>query len=177
MNFSPLKVSLFTGVVSSSYFFFGNLGASNFGIVPAIRDEDGVDLSVAQKVALQSWHYDVAKFHMGGSGAVTTLSFALAGYLSRSRCMRIIMFSTAALSSLVIPWTLLIMQPVNKEIAELVDTQALEVAPGAERSPDQSLLEKRAMKKINTWRKLHMVRIVVGAGVWIGGLVSFSHGV
>ncbi|KZP14788.1 hypothetical protein FIBSPDRAFT_867914 [Athelia psychrophila] len=68
------------------------------------------------------------------------------------------------------------MQPVNKEITELVDTQALEAVPGAERSPDQSL-EKRAMKKIDTRRKLHMVRIVVGAGVWIGGLVSFSCGV
>lgn len=64
MNFSPLKLSLFTGVVSSSYFFFGNLGAANFGLVPAIRDEHGVDLSVAQKVALQSWHYDVAKVRM-----------------------------------------------------------------------------------------------------------------
>ena len=61
MHVSPLTASLFTAVFSSSYFFFGNLGASNFGIVPAIRDEGGADLAVSQKVALQSWHYNVAK--------------------------------------------------------------------------------------------------------------------
>lgn len=58
--FPPLGASLFTDVFSSSY-FFGNLGASNFGIVPAIRNEDSADLAVLQKVVLQSWHYNIAK--------------------------------------------------------------------------------------------------------------------
>ncbi|KZP15050.1 hypothetical protein FIBSPDRAFT_1048414, partial [Athelia psychrophila] len=176
MSFSPLKVSLLTGVVSSSYFFFGNLGAASFGIVPAIRDEGGVDLSVAQKVALQTWHYKVAKVHMGSSGAISTLSFALAAYLSHSRGMRTILLSAAALSlTLLTPWTLLLMQPINNELDELAHTRALKVSPGAERSPDHSLLEKRAMEKIDIWRKLHMGRIVLGAGVWIGGLAALSY--
>lgn len=116
------------------------------------------------------------QLHGIGSGAISTLSFALAAYLTRSRDMRIVLFSTAALSTLLTPWTLLLMQPINNELGELTDTKALKVAPGAERLADHSLLEKRAMEKIDKWRKLHMVRIALGAGVWIGGLVSFSYG-
>lgn len=89
--------------------------------------------------------------------------------------MRTILLFTTALSTLLTPWTLLLMQPINNELGELSDTQALKVAPGVERSSDQSLLEKRAMEKINTWRKLHVVRILIGAGVWIGGLMALSY--
>lgn len=60
-HLDPLKVSLVTGVVSSSYFIFGNFGAANFGVVPAIRDADGVDMSVALKVALWKWSYERSK--------------------------------------------------------------------------------------------------------------------
>ncbi|KAF7976804.1 hypothetical protein HWV62_5664 [Athelia sp. TMB] len=177
MHVSPLKASLVTAVFSSSYFFFGNLGASNFGIVPAIRDEEGADLTASQKVALQSWHYDNAKLHMGGSAALTGLSLSTAAYLSRSRCMRYIMLGAASLSVIIVPFTLILMAPTNKEIAELAATDALVVPAGAERSADQSLLERRALGKIEKWRKLHAVRILLGAGAWVGTLVAFSYGV
>ena len=58
----PLQFSaLATGVVSSSYFLYGNAAAAHFGIMTAITDPHGVDLPVATKVALWNWHYDRGK--------------------------------------------------------------------------------------------------------------------
>jgi hypothetical protein len=37
---------LATGVISSSYFFYGNIAAAHFGLMPAIQDPHGVGLSV-----------------------------------------------------------------------------------------------------------------------------------
>jgi hypothetical protein len=56
---NPLLIT--TGVISSSYFICGNLGAAYFGIVPAIRDAHGADLTVATKVELWKWYFDRAK--------------------------------------------------------------------------------------------------------------------
>lgn len=68
----PLKLSLVAGVVSSSYFLYGNLGAANIGIVPAIQDVHGVDLPIATKVALWKWFY--------GRGHVCKVICVSAGY-------------------------------------------------------------------------------------------------
>ena len=114
---------------------------------------------------------------MGGAGAITALSLSAAAYFSRSRCMRYIMLGTAGLSLLVVPWTFILMEPINKEIGELAATDALVVPAGAERSPDQSLLERRVLGKIEKWRKLHAVRLLLGAGAWAGALVAFSYGI
>jgi hypothetical protein len=54
----PAQLSLIAGVVSSSYFFFGNLGGAYFGVVPAIQN---LELPVDTKVALWKWSYDRAK--------------------------------------------------------------------------------------------------------------------
>jgi len=56
----PLRTSVLTGVLSSSYFFCGNLGASYWGIIPAIQDPTN-DLSVVEKVKLWKFYYDRAK--------------------------------------------------------------------------------------------------------------------
>jgi hypothetical protein len=56
----PLRISVLTGVLSSSYFFCGNLGASYWGIIPAIQDPTN-DLSVVEKVKLWKFYYDRAK--------------------------------------------------------------------------------------------------------------------
>lgn len=91
--------------------------------------------------------------------------------------MQYIMLGTASLSFAVIPWTVFTMLSTNNELGEMVDTHVLEVPSGAEPSPDQALLERRAMQKIDRWTKLHVVRMVLGTGAWIGGLLSFSYGV
>lgn len=58
----PHALFLTSAVASSSYFFFGNLGAAQFGIMPAIRDPIiAPDLSVHNRVKLWKCFYDVAK--------------------------------------------------------------------------------------------------------------------
>lgn len=62
------RLFLFGGVISSSYFFFGNLGAAYFGIIPAIDQRQNLGtaapLSVETRVALWKWNYDRAKVLM-----------------------------------------------------------------------------------------------------------------
>jgi hypothetical protein len=58
MASDPAQLPLIAGVVSSSYFFFGNLGGAYFGVVPAIQD---LELPVDTKVTLWKWSYDRAK--------------------------------------------------------------------------------------------------------------------
>ena len=65
------QLSLLCGVISSSYFFYGNLGTAFLGILPAIesspQDSDdakshtggvGNKFSVAQKAELWRWFYE-----------------------------------------------------------------------------------------------------------------------
>ena len=56
----PLQLSLLSGLVSSSYFIFANLGAAKFGVVPIIL-ADRVKVPALAKVSLWQEHYDIAK--------------------------------------------------------------------------------------------------------------------
>lgn len=58
----PWVLSMLGAVASSSYHFFGNLGAATFGIMPALWEKEGAgSLSVDTRVRLWKWYFDVAK--------------------------------------------------------------------------------------------------------------------
>ncbi|KAF7967572.1 hypothetical protein HWV62_33775 [Athelia sp. TMB] len=168
---TPLNAALFSGLVSSSYFFFGGVGIANVGIMPAITDPAGAKLAVSQKVALQSWNYDVGKWHMGGAIVATVVSLSTAALLAPSRALALPAAGAALLASLIIPWTALLMGPVNDAIGELAQTRVLETA-----GPDRAVLEEGALALIYKWRRLHRVRIAVGASAWVGALIAFTGG-
>jgi hypothetical protein len=64
---NSVHVALIAGVVSSSYFFFANLGGFSFGIVPAIKE---VNLPVGKKVALWRWSYDRGRVYIFTLGCI-----------------------------------------------------------------------------------------------------------
>jgi hypothetical protein len=57
---SPGHLALVTGLVSSSYFTFGNIGAAYFGVMPATA-RGQTNLPVADRLALWDNFYGIAK--------------------------------------------------------------------------------------------------------------------
>lgn len=105
---------------------------------------------------------------------VSTLSLAASAALAPSRGVALPAVIGALLALLTISWTRILIGPVNDEIAKLAETRTLE---DLKAGPGQAALEENAMRKINEWRKLHRVRIALGAGMWLGALVAFKRDV
>ncbi|KAF7976802.1 hypothetical protein HWV62_5660 [Athelia sp. TMB] len=163
---TPLNVALFSGLVSSSYFFFGGVGIANVGIMHVIPDPAGAKLAVSQ-----SRDYDVAKWHMGGAIVGTIVSLSTAAFLAPSRALALPAAGAAFLAFLVIPCTAL-MGPVNDAIDKLAQKRALGMM-----GPHRAVLEERALAQIYKRRRLHIGRIALGAGAWVGALIAFTvHG-
>jgi hypothetical protein len=57
---SPGHIALVTGLVSTSYFTFGNIGAAYFGIMP-LTARGQTTLSVPDRLALWDTFYSVSK--------------------------------------------------------------------------------------------------------------------
>ncbi|KIM79115.1 hypothetical protein PILCRDRAFT_823689 [Piloderma croceum F 1598] len=166
----PAQLPLIAGVVSSSYFYFGNLGGAYFGVVPAIQD---LELPVDTKVALWKWSYDRAMIHMGRSMMTSVVSFSTAALLTSSPSVRNLLLGAAAMSFAVGPWTLIRMLPINNELADMHKGQALQ----ANKTTEITALDKRALNCLDEWRALHRVRVVFGLGAWITGLTALVVGV
>ncbi|KAF7967573.1 hypothetical protein HWV62_33777, partial [Athelia sp. TMB] len=159
---TPLNVALFSGLVSSSYFFFGGVGIASVGVMHGITDPAGAKPAVSQS------NYDVAKWHMGGAIAGTVISLSTAAFLAPSRALALPAAGAAFLASLVIPCTAL-MGPVNDAIDEVAQKRALGVM-----GPHRAVLEERALAHIYKRRRLHIGRIALGAGAWVGALIAFT---
>jgi len=164
---NSLQFSLLaTGIISSSYFFYGNMGAACFGIMPAIKN---VDMSVSKKVALWKWNYQTAKFHMADATMISAISYAGAALLASSPSLGRLLFSTAALSFAVGPWTGLVLRPINNELFDLDKGKTLQASLSDETSAD----DKRAIECLNRWSRLHRFRIALGLSAWVLGFVGF----
>jgi len=159
---------LASGVVASSYFAYGNLGAVNFGLVPRILDPHAIDLPVATKVELWKWSYDRAKIHMAGATMTSAISFFAAAVLASSHSVKHLLLGAAAMSFAVGPWTLIAMMPVNNELFAMHNGKTLQASASDEKAP----IDKRAIEHLNRWRELHRVRLALGVGAWFAGIVA-----
>jgi len=174
----PLQLSLLSGLISSSYFVFGNLGAAKFGVVPIIL-ADKVKIPVLTKVGLWQEHYDIAKVsytvhsqgqesslneqkHMSLAGLVSGVSFASAAFLSHTDAIRYAAMIAAALSFTIGPFTLLGIFPTNNALIKM--RQASTFGPGDEAD---------AMSLLRKWNKLNTIRMTIGFGAWLVGLAAF----
>jgi hypothetical protein len=71
------------------------------------------------------------------------------------------------MSFAVVPFTLIFMRPVNNELADMVKNKSLEST-----AEEATAIRVRAVERIEKWKQLHMVRLLLGSGAWIGGLVA-----
>ncbi|KAJ6618240.1 hypothetical protein B0H10DRAFT_1252033 [Mycena sp. CBHHK59/15] len=154
---SPGHLALVTGLVSASYFTFGNLAAANFGVMPAIA-RGNTTLSVTQKVSLWKFFYDTAKKHMASSGLISAVAISIAAYHSPERSPRNLLITGAASAFVVLPLTLLFLMPVNNELADMLKSAKLR--------PMNSIEETRALDLLDRWSRLHWIRIFFGAIAW-----------
>ncbi|KAJ6529160.1 hypothetical protein DFH09DRAFT_1327398 [Mycena vulgaris] len=90
----PGHLALATGLLTSSYFAFANIGTAYFGLMPATAREK-TPLPVAARLVLWKSFYDVAKIHMGGSGFISAIALSAAAYLVSARPLRNVLVAGA----------------------------------------------------------------------------------
>lgn len=66
------------------------------------------------------------------------------------------------------------MLPVNNELNAIHNSGKL-LANEKEGTAEGKALAQNATKKIAIWRKLHLVRLTLGASAWISGLVAIGY--
>jgi hypothetical protein len=101
---------------------------------------------------------------MAGSAVVSALSLSVAAYFTSERQFRNILAAGAAAGFIVPPWTLILMLPVNNELAEQLQAAALK--------PMEPLEEQRVLDLLDKWRAMHRVRMVLGTIALSASLVG-----
>ncbi|KAJ6500377.1 hypothetical protein C8R45DRAFT_66244 [Mycena sanguinolenta] len=155
---SPGHLALVTGLVSSSYFTFANIGASYFGIMPAIA-RGQTNLPVAERLILWAYFYDVSKFHMPTASIVSGLSLSVAAYSTRPGPLRNLLTAGAVAGFSFVIYTLVFLLRINNSL--LASVQANSVRPMEEKE------QKLVLDQLDSWRALHRPRIALGIITWV----------
>lgn len=74
-----------------------------------------------------------------------------------------------------LPFTAVAMLPVNDDLGAIHDSGRLLEDEKKEETTEGKALAKKAMDQIDAWRKLHKVRLALGASAWISGLVAIGY--
>lgn len=145
----PVRIASNVALLSSSWFFMGNLSHVLFGQVPMIQ-ADHVKLDNEQKAQAWQYFYDRAKAPFAGASVLSTLAFSYIAYkVPHLRRLAIL----GALTSVSIgPYTLIQMMPVNNKLTSIANKDA-----------DCKHIQAYTDKLIEAWRKMHSVRMLLGA--------------
>ena len=126
--------------------------------------ERPISIFVIQSFSIKSDTF--VQFYIAPFTAISALSFATAAFFSRSH--RGLILSTAALSSVILPFTVFALLPVNNELERMHAQGSLKESSDKEPSP----VQKRAEEMLVKWGNLHRVREVLGFGAWVGGMAA-----
>lgn len=114
------------------------------------------------------------KVHFIASGLATTISFAAAAYLTSVPSLRNLLLWGAASSFLVVPYTALVLMPINNRLGAIHSSGKL-LENEVEETSEGEGLARETMQKINVWRGLHRVRLALGTSMWLSGLVALGY--
>ncbi|KAF8213869.1 hypothetical protein K438DRAFT_1802412 [Mycena galopus ATCC 62051] len=162
---SPGHIALVTGLVSSSYFTFGNLGTFYFGVMPATERGQST-LPVADRLALWSSYYAIAKVHMATSTVAAGAALSVAGYLTPAGPLRNILGAGAVAGFTVAIYTVLFMLPLNNGLIAILRAHKSGVKPMDVKQ------EQHVLDELDKWRALHRVRIVLGIISWLAAITG-----
>ncbi|KAJ7043321.1 hypothetical protein C8F04DRAFT_1251464 [Mycena alexandri] len=160
---SPGHIALVTGLVSTSYFAFGNIANAYVGVMAATA-RGQTNIPVVDRLALWNFAFHAGRRHLGGAGAVSTLALATSAYLTGPRPLRDVFGIGAIAAFSIAAFTLLILMPVNNDL--IATLQAASVKP---MEPKE---EKRVLDQLDKWRSLHRVRIVLGLVPWLASATA-----
>ncbi|KAF8131708.1 hypothetical protein K438DRAFT_1788263 [Mycena galopus ATCC 62051] len=175
---APGNIALVTGLVSTSYFTFGNIGAAYFGVMPVI-ERGRSTLPVADRLALwtlfmgpQRWagpplnKEPGSRLHMATSIAMAGASLSVAGYLTPAGPLRNILGAGAVAGFTVGIYTVLFMLPLNNGLIAILRAHKSGVKPMDVKQ------EQHVLDELDKWRALHKVRIVLGIISWLAAITG-----
>lgn len=128
-----------------------------FGQVPMIQD-NYLQLSNDQKARAWQYFFDRAKGPFSAASIVSTLTFSYIAYkLPHIRRFAIL----GAITSVFIgPYTLIQMMPVNNKLSSIANNDA-----------ECKHIQAYTDKLIEAWRKMHNVRMIMGAISLLSALI------
>ncbi|KAJ7211297.1 hypothetical protein GGX14DRAFT_697380 [Mycena pura] len=159
---APGHIALVAGLVSSSYFTFGNIGLAFCGIMPAIA-RGQTTLPVADRVVLWEFFYEAGKLHMLGASVMSAVALSVSAYLSSAGPLRNVAAAGAVAAYTSIAFTLLFLLPVNNDLIAMLKANAVK---------SMGPKEEHALDQLDKWRALHRVRIVLGLISWLASATA-----
>lgn len=197
---SPLKIALLTGLASSSYTLFGNLGCTTLGILPWVLDRSS---SLTPRQRLEGWKrfFDAAsvrplscsipsadraneQVHMVGTSVLSSISFGTAAFLShRSPSLASLtaiyptshLAMAASLAALtILPYTAVALLPTIARLQAIAQNGELAQDKGSEKESKAGDAAKgeEVMALIQTWNRRHLVRYTIFASTWALGVAA-----
>ncbi|KAJ7929347.1 hypothetical protein B0H13DRAFT_946791 [Mycena leptocephala] len=160
---SPGHLALVTGLLSSSYFTFGNIGAAYFGVMPATA-RGQTNLPVAERLALWDNFYGIAKYHMGISTVVSGVALSVSAYLTPVGPLRYLLTAGAVAGYTVAVYTVLFMLPLNNGLIATLRGHSVK--------PLGPIEQQHVLDQLEKWRALHRVRIVLGIVSWLAATTA-----
>ncbi|KAJ7774109.1 hypothetical protein B0H14DRAFT_2538910 [Mycena olivaceomarginata] len=160
---SPGHIALVTGLVSTSYFTFGNIGAAYFGIMP-LTARGQTTLSVPDRLALWDTFYSVAKVHMASSTITAGLSLSVSSYLTPAGSLRNFLAAGAVSGFTVAIFTVLFMLPLNNGL--------LAISRANSGKPMEEKQQQYVLAQLDQWRALHRVRMALGIISWLASTTA-----
>ncbi|KAJ7043324.1 hypothetical protein C8F04DRAFT_1251467 [Mycena alexandri] len=156
-------IALVVGLAASSYYAFGNVFGAYMGIMPATA-RGQTKIPAVDRLALWDYSYQVAKFHMGFTGASSFLAITTAAYLTSEGPLRNILSAGALAAFAAAVYTPLFMRSGNNELMASFRASAVKpMEPGE---------EKRVLDLLDKWRSLHRVRITLGLVTWVASATA-----
>ncbi|KAJ6529173.1 hypothetical protein DFH09DRAFT_1185360, partial [Mycena vulgaris] len=151
---NPGHIALVTGLLSSSYFTFGNISNAYFGVVP-LTAPGKTALPVTARLALWVAYYGIAKVHMAGAAVASALSLSVAAYMTPESPLRTLLIAGAAASYTIPIYTILWMLPVNNDLIARLKASSV--------TPMNAGEEQRVVTLLDNWRMMHRLRMVLGS--------------
>ncbi|KAJ7135827.1 hypothetical protein C8R44DRAFT_769114 [Mycena epipterygia] len=160
---SPGHLALVTGLVSSSYFTFANIGVAYFGVMPATA-RGNTTLPVRERLTLWSYFYDVAKLHMASAGFISAVALTVPAYLTPKSALRNVLAAGALAAYSSAAFTIGFMLPVNNGLLATRRATA-----GQAMEPWE---EHHTLEQLDKWRAMNRVRIGLGVVSWLASTVA-----
>ncbi|KAG8827499.1 hypothetical protein FRC19_002577 [Serendipita sp. 401] len=155
---APYIACTAVGVGLTGYFYYGNLALKYQGLLP--YTDSRIQPTYPQRLDAWAWTYGMGKKHMGLSITIGTLVYTTAAILTPMVKLRLPLLIAAGLSASNAVWTLSLMQPINNRLSEL-----------AEKSKVDPLVPSTEVDDlIARWKRLHNVRLVLGASAYFTGV-------
>jgi len=161
----PFGLAILTGVTSSSFWLFGSLGLAIDGLLPAtVTQSERAKRGVSETSALKMWEwmFNRARVHFVSAALITGTSFLVASAFRPD--LRPILYGASFFSYSAMPYTLVVLMPINEEILKTVSDASKQDA----KAPEPGLVDEL----FSEWKKYNSIRMLIAAVAWSLGTAA-----